>query len=253
MRGSGRHCSSRGAKPPRAITLSGGKGSQRRRRLPRTGAKSQLIAGKRAILHFRFLPSLNAADEAEDLRLSLILSAACRRHRRYPPQSAASTPKLALRGDKTQRLVRPDQCDFTMQSEKEGRSRGVARGVGWGGWGRRMAEHQRVLNSRSPTPLSLSLSRHMYLARSNKIPTMMYTKSRQLHLLNLTSSHTPALSLADSSHHIGGLSARSILPNASLNSSIGLSYLFSLKHSSGQLFKFLPGLSKHFFPQLFLF
>lgn len=76
MRGSGRHCSSRGAKPPRAITLSGGKRSQRRRRLPRTGAKSQVIARKRPILHFRFLPSLNAADEAEDLRLSLILSAA---------------------------------------------------------------------------------------------------------------------------------------------------------------------------------
>lgn len=78
MRGSGGHCSSRGAKPPRAITLSGGKESQRRRQLPRTGAKSQLIARKGAILHFRFLPSLNAADEAEDLRLSLILSAACR-------------------------------------------------------------------------------------------------------------------------------------------------------------------------------
>lgn len=121
MRGSGRHCSSRGAKPPGAITLSGGKGSQWRRRLPRTGAKSQLIARERPILHFRFLPSLNAADEAEDLRLSLILSAACRRrHRRYPPQSTASTPKLALQGDKTQRLVRPDQCDFTMQSEREG-------------------------------------------------------------------------------------------------------------------------------------
>lgn len=86
MRGSGRHCSSRGAKPPRAITLSGGKRSQRRRRLPRTGAKSQLIVRKRPILHFRFLPSLNAADEAEDLRLSLILSVA----------AAAAPPAAAI-------------------------------------------------------------------------------------------------------------------------------------------------------------
>lgn len=75
----------------------------------------------------------------------------------YPPLAAAPpplsspvggvNPKLALRGDKTQRLVRPDQCDFTMQSEREGgkdRVGGVVGAMG-GPHSGRMAEHQRVL------------------------------------------------------------------------------------------------------------
>lgn len=65
-------------------------------------------------------------------------------------------------------------------------------------------------------------------------------------------THTCAISCRFLSPY-WGLSAGSISPNASLNSSIGLSYLFSLKHSSGQLFKFLPGLSKHFYFFLIFF
>lgn len=82
--------------------------------------------------------------------------------------------------------------------EGVGGETGVRRGPHSG----RTAEHQRVPHSRSLAH-PLSLSHHVYLARSNKIPTMMYTKTCQLHLLNLTTSHIPALSLADSSHHIG--------------------------------------------------
>lgn len=55
-----------------------------------------------------------------------------------------------------------------------------------------------------------------------------------------------ALSLPDSSHCIL-VYLRGWSLNATLNASIGLSYLFSQKHSSGQLFKFLLNLSKHFF------
>lgn len=134
MRGSGRHCSSRGAKPPRAITLSGGKGSQRRRRLPRTGAKSQLIARKRPILHFRFLPSLNAADEAEDLRLSLILSATCRRrHHRTAailPSRRRQPLSLHCRGIRLNALS--GQINVILQCSPRGREEGKDGRSGWG-------------------------------------------------------------------------------------------------------------------------
>lgn len=95
----------------------------------------------------------------------------------------------------------------------------------------------------------------MYLAFSNKIPQSnnnLVHKTRQLHLLNLTTSHIPELSNPPFFPSLSpSLSKGLISPNASLNSSIGLSYLFSQKHSSGQFFKFLLKLSKHFFPLFF--
>lgn len=91
----------------------------------------------------------------------------------------------------------------------------------------------------------VTLTTAVYLACSNKIPQSnndLVHKTCQLHVLNLTTSHIPALSLPLLLSF--GLSVRLIYLNASLNSSIGLSYLFSQKHSSGQFSKFLLK-SKH--------
>lgn len=116
-------------------------------------------------------------------------------------------------------------------------------------------------NSTRPIPHAQALrskvilTTSMYLAFSNKIPQSnnnLVHKTRQLHLLNLTTSHIPELSNPPFFPSLSpSLSKGLISPNASLNSSIGLSYLFSQKHSSGQFFKFLLKLSKHFFPLFF--
>lgn len=135
----------------------------------------------------------------QDLRLSLILSAtAILLSRRRQPLSFRCR-------DKTQRLVRPDQCDFTMSPR--GPSEGAVR-----------------LNNSTETPplehsTEVTLSTSEYLPRSCKIPQSnnnLVHKSCQLHLLNLTTSHIPALSLPPSPF-IYKLSIRSISLNASLN------------------------------------
>lgn len=92
------------------------------------------------------------------------------------------------------------------------------------------------------TPDALRASSYLKHDTNNVVHKNLPTASPESDYL----THTCTISSQFLSLYLS-LSEGLISLNASLNSSIGLSYLFSLKHSSGQLFKFLLELSKHFF------
>lgn len=100
---------------PWAITLSGKKKTQRQRRLPQTSAKSQLIA-KRG----RFYTWDSSHLLMQPMRQRIFASSPSS----YPPPLSSSWGwwRQALSSccrDKTQCLVRPDQCDFLKCCPKE--------------------------------------------------------------------------------------------------------------------------------------